>query len=197
MKTAILCRTNAPLVKCAFSLVKRGCKVRLAGRDVAKKLESLIGDVLDSLTNCPIAEFLYLLDALIENLHHRFREREDMEAFVSEQCDLAECLRTMATNCEDAKCLYQTINTYFVSSDDVDNLGDDVVVLASGHRSKGLQWPRVIILRPDLCPHPGAQREEDLAQEEHLWYVMLTRVEGKDKSGRDGELIICADGNPA
>ena len=169
MKTAILCRTNAPLVKCAFSLVKRGCKVRLAGRDVAKKLESLIGDVLDSLTNCPIAEFL----------------------------NLAECLRTMANNCDDAKCLYQTINTYFVSSDDVDNLGDDVVVLASGHRSKGLQWPRVIVIRPDLCPHPGAQREEDLAQEEHLWYVMLTRVEGQDKDGRDGELIICADGNPA
>ena len=197
MKTAILCRTNAPLVKCAFALVKRGIKVRLAGRDVAKKLESLIGDVLDSLTNCPIQEFLSLLDALIQKLQQRFREREDMEAFVSEQCDLAECLRTMATDCEDAKCLYRTIKEYFIDSDDVDSLGDDVVVLASGHRSKGLQWPRVIILRQDLCPHPGAVRAEDLAQEEHLWYVMLTRVEGQDKHGRDGELIICADGEPA
>ena len=198
MKTAILCRTNAPLVKMAFALVKMGIKVRLVGRDVAKKLESLIGDVLDALTNCPVAEFLSLLDAYIDELQKRFKDKEDMEAFVSEQCDLAECLRVMAENCADAKCVYRTIKDYFVDSDDVEDLHDDVVVLASGHRSKGLQWPRVIVLRPDLCPHPGAQRIEDVQQEEHLWYVMLTRVEGRDeKSGQDGELIICADKEPA
>lgn len=197
MKTAILCRINAPLVKTAFLLVKRGLKVRLVGRDIAKKLESLIGEVLDHLSNCPVAEFLQLLDAYIEELQRRFKDKEDMQEFVGEQCDLAECLRVMAEQCSDAKCIYETIKEYFVDSDDIDDIGDDVIVLASGHRSKGLEWPRVIILRPDLCPLGGAKRVEDLQQEEHLWYVMLTRVLAQDeKSGQEGELIVCHDQNP-
>jgi superfamily I DNA/RNA helicase len=197
MKTAILCRINAPLVKTAFMLVKRGLRVRLVGRDVAKKLEALIGEVLDHLSNCPVTEFLNLLDAYIEALQLRFKEKEDKQEFVSDQCDLAECLRVMAEQCDDARCIYDTIKAYFVDSDDIDDLDDDVIVLASGHRSKGLQWPRVIILRPDLCPMTRSTHIDDLRQEEHLWYVMLTRVEGQDKDGKDGELIICADQEPA
>jgi hypothetical protein len=189
MKTAILCRTNAPLVACAFDLIKkgRGIKVRIVGRDVAKKLKELVGEVLDYRRNSPIEEFLVLLDGWIGDIHDRFGDNEKHENFVAECDDYYGCLKAICTNCKDAECVYKTIDSFFIDSDEISDK-DDSIILCSGHRSKGLEWDRVVVLRPDLMPHPGARTEADQRQEQHLEYVILTR--GKE------ELIICHDTEP-
>lgn len=189
MKTAILCRTNAPLVTCAFDLIKkgRGLKVRIVGKDVAKKLKELVGEVLDYRKNCTIAEFDILLDGWIKEIHAKFGDDDKHEDFVAECDDYFGCLKAISANCTDAKCIYTTIDQYFIDSDDISDK-DDSIILCSGHRSKGLEWDRTIILRPDLMPHPGAKSEADRKQEAHLEYVMKTR--GKK------ELIVCHDRQP-
>ena len=189
MKTAILCRTNAPLVTCAFDLIKkgRGIKVRLVGKDIAKKLKELIGEILEQRRNCDINEFIMALNGWIKEIHERYADNEEHETFVSECDDYYGCLKAIGQNCKDAAEMYVMIDTFFVDSDEISDT-DDSVVLSSGHRAKGLEWDRVVILRNDLMPHPGAKREADRKQEEHLKYVLLTRAKK--------ELIISCDKEP-
>ena len=189
MKTAILCRTNAPLVTCAFDLIKkgRGIKVRIVGRDVAKKLKELVGEVLDYRRNSPIDEFLMLLDSWITEIHDKYGDKEKHEDFVAECDDYFGCLKAICTNGSDAEGVYKTIDEFFVDSDEISDT-DDSVILATGHRAKGLEWDRCVVLRPDLMPHPGAKTEADLKQEQHLQYVIFARTKV--------ELIICHDREP-
>ena len=51
------------------------------------------------------------------------------------------------------------------------------VVLTTAHRSKGLEFDRVYILRYDQFPHPKAKKKglpKDLEQENTMKYVALT-----------------------
>jgi hypothetical protein len=193
MRTAILCRTNAPLVICAFDLIKRGLRVRLVGKDVAKDLKELVAEVLKHRRNAPIEEFGILLDGWIADIHMKYGEKEKYETFVAECDDKYSCLVAIAERCDDAHCRLGRIDEFFVDSDEVAEQDERTVVLCSGHRSKGLEWDRVVILRPDLLPHPAAESDEDREQEEHLRYIMFTRIYGFD---REGELLICNDKRP-
>jgi superfamily I DNA/RNA helicase len=62
--------------------------------------------------------------------------------------------------------------------DDHESL-QDAVVLTTFHRSKGLQWPTVIIvgLSTGLMPLATAQTQEAIEEERRLFYVALTRAE--------------------
>lgn len=53
---------------------------------------------------------------------------------------------------------------------------ENPVILTTAHKSKGLEFERVFILRDDQFPHPKAKREEDLAQEANAKYVAYTRA---------------------
>ena len=55
----------------------------------------------------------------------------------------------------------------------------DPVVLTTFHRSKGLQWPTVMIigLSTGLMPLASAQTQEAIDEERRLLYVALTRAE--------------------
>lgn len=187
--TAILCRTNAPLIKCAFDLIRKGrsIKVKIIGRDVAKNLKDIIGEVLDKRRNADIAEFNILLEGWINAIRQKFADSEAKEAKLAEYEDFYGCLKAIADQCDDAIGLFRMIDQYFVDAEGV-NEDDGAIIFASGHRSKGLEWDRVIILRPDLMPHPGAETDADKDQEEHIRYVMETR-------GRT-ELWMCFDKHP-
>ena len=64
------------------------------------------------------------------------------------------------------------------------------MILTTVHKSKGLQFSRVYILRDDLWPHPRSKREEDLAQEMNNKYIGRTRAEDElhilDLEGQPG-----------
>jgi superfamily I DNA/RNA helicase len=189
LKTAIVCRTNSPLVKCLFDLIKRRVKARLVGRDVAKSLKDTIGEVLDYRRNCPIAEFIILLDSWIDNIREKFKDKEGHENFVSESEDLHACLKVMSEQANDAKSLYNVVDTYIIDEDSFDEkLAETTIVLCSGHRAKGLEWDRVVVLRDDLMPHPNAETEQEIRQEEHIKYVAYTRPME--------QLWVCSDKRP-
>lgn len=62
------------------------------------------------------------------------------------------------------------------------------VTLTTGHRSKGMEYERVYIVRPNQWPHPKAKTPDDFAQEENGRYVALTRATHK--------LHVLADDEP-
>ena len=63
------------------------------------------------------------------------------------------------------------------------------VILTTSHKSKGLEFDRVYILRDDQFPSPKAKREEDLEQEENAKYVAYTRA-------KDQLHIVKLEGQP-
>jgi superfamily I DNA/RNA helicase len=69
---------------------------------------------------------------------------------------------------------------------------DKPVVLVTAHKSKGLEFSRVFILRYDQFPHPRAKRTgipEDLQQEANAKFVALSR-------GMDETHILDPEGQP-
>ena len=48
--------------------------------------------------------------------------------------------------------------------------------LATVHKAKGLEAPRVFILEPNLMPSPWAKKAWQIEQEGNLQYVAVTRA---------------------
>jgi superfamily I DNA/RNA helicase len=63
------------------------------------------------------------------------------------------------------------------------------VILTTSHKSKGLEFDRVFVLRDDQFPSPKAKRPEDLEQEENAKYVAYTRA-------KDQLHIVKLEGQP-
>ena len=176
MQTAILCRTNAPLIRCLFDLMKRRVRVKMMGKDIAKKLKDVMGDVLGSRRYCSIEEFIIQLDAWVDQYRRKLGNNPSQENLLSEIEDYYGCLKAVAENNlhkETTQDLFEVIDGFFID-ESVDD--EKTITLCSGHKSKGLEWDRVIVIRPDLLPHPAAKTDEQIAQEENLKYVMFTRA---------------------
>lgn len=175
MTTAILCRVNAPLVTCAFDLIRRKLKVKIVGKDVAKQLKDLIGEILDRRPmSTPIETFIEVLNDWLAKIIEKYGDKDEKATYVAECQDLYGCLKVIAENSQSIRDMLDQIDSYFVDGEAADD-DPSTITLCSGHRSKGLEWDRVIMLRPDLCPHPKATDPEDIEQEMNNKYVMLTR----------------------
>ena len=53
---------------------------------------------------------------------------------------------------------------------------NNAVNLTTIHGAKGLESHRVFHLRPDLVPHPRAEKDWEQQQEKNLYFVALTRA---------------------
>lgn len=182
---AILCRTNAPLMKCAFDLIDRGVKIKIMGKDIAQKLMEVINSLTFKKYQLGIRDFLMRLDEWWQKMREKFEEKEEYAPLLAEYEDVYHCLEVLSLRSKSVEEMVQMIESYFTD----DTISDkDVVALSSGHRAKGMEWDQVAILRPDLLPHPHAVTEADLAQEHNIRYVMYTRAKQS--------LVICQSKDP-
>lgn len=191
-KTAIIGRTNAILVTAAFDLIKRGCQIQIIGKDVAKKLKDTIGEVIETRRRCSIEEFKLLLDGWMNQIRTRLdndtsMNEETKQDLLANGEEMFGCLNVLAENADSLQDVIDKIDKHFVDSSAITD-DPDIITLVTGHRAKGDEYDRVIILRPDLYPHPRAKRKEDLDQEDNCFYVSLTRARSI--------LIICNDKRP-
>ena len=61
-------------------------------------------------------------------------------------------------------------------ADDVTAMG--ILTLCTYHRSKGREWPRVMLIEHEArCPSKWAKQEWQKAQEANLAYVAITRAQ--------------------
>ena len=170
---AVLCRLNAPLLSLALKLLSRQIGVVMLGRDIGKGLQTLAKKIIsDPETTKDICI------RLVEN----WRESESSLARANEKehkivgiNDRADCLLAVLEHCKTAKELRATLRDLFDRT-------KGRITLASGHRSKGLEWDHVIHLDPFRIPSNFARKafaEGNLAQLEqefNLRYVIETRA---------------------
>lgn len=171
---AILCRNTAPLISVAYSLIRKGVPCRVEGRS--------IGDGMIKLAQrWKVTD----VDSLLQRLE-TYREREVQkaqakgnEAKVDEVNDRVDtlveiCNACIAQNQHSVQDVVNFINRLFADS------AKGVVTLATYHRSKGREWPRVFLWEHyQRCPSRGARQQWQLQQEENLAYVAFTRAQSQ------------------
>jgi superfamily I DNA/RNA helicase len=97
------------------------------------------------------------------------RKAEKDEAKIAAIQDKVDCINILAAGLTTIKELTDAIEAIF--SDSVQG-----TTLATVHKAKGLEAPRVFILNPDSMPSRWARQEWQLEQERNLQYVAVTRA---------------------
>lgn len=163
----VLSRVNAALVGPVFTLIRRGVKAIIRGRDIGKGLIALIQKFEERATS---------VDHLLELLED-YKEREVSRLLAKNKAtqaealqDRVETLEAIAENCSSIREMISKIDEVFSDK----KVG---VVFSTVHRAKGDEADNIFILRPDLMPHPmSGVAGEAYEQELNILYVALTRA---------------------
>ena len=167
----VLCRCNAPLVGPAFSLIRRGTKAVILGRDIGKSLMVLISKAQKKAKVHSLSD---TLAALIEHGEREVSKLTRMKKHSRAQSieDRVETIIALSDGCSTMSQLEEKIETIF--SDEAEG-----VTFSSVHKAKGLEANTVWILRDDLMPHPKAEAPWELQQEANIRYVAYTRSKSR------------------
>lgn len=165
----ILCRTNAPLVSTCLKLIGKGKKATVRGRDIGKNLRSLIKKTKEKYTLInDITDLLLYLNTYVREESFKLSAMERYQAIAALN-DQRETIYALATGCDTEDDLYLRMDSIF--SDQI-----TPIMLSSIHRAKGLESDRVFIIKPELLPHPAAKTPEEIAEENNIKYVAITRA---------------------
>jgi hypothetical protein len=131
----IISRTNAPMIKICFNLIRNGIRANIRGRDVGKQLNYLIKKSKKKQT----VAFLKWLD----NWKNEEVEKLQAKRINTENIlDRVECLITLCEECKSLDEVSKKIDELFNDTDE-----KNIVILTSSHRSKGLERDDVFVLR--------------------------------------------------
>lgn len=144
--SAILCRNNAPLIRLAFRLLRQGTPVTLLGTDIGRALRAL---------------------------HKKLSAKRDWRAAGEALCEADPSKRdrfdSLCAILDGAPSVDEGLKRLTAPQ-------SSAVILATGHRAKGLEWHTVYHLEPHLIPSFHATTEAELQQESNLRYVIETRT---------------------
>ncbi len=164
----VICRTNAPLVKPCFNLIRQGIKATILGRNIGQGLVNLIKKRERLVRVTSLDELLKDIQIYRENEVRKLTATKKVAraALLEDQC---ETIYALAEGCQTIDKLKEKTTSTF--SDEREG-----VVFSSIHKAKGLEWESVHILEPHLLPHPMAKGTRDLQQEQNIEYVAITRT---------------------
>jgi superfamily I DNA/RNA helicase len=162
----ILSRTNAPLIKYCFQLLKMGRKAAIAGRDIGEALAMM---VKKSGANT-VPELQAWLEDWIDAERARLEKKnsDDIGKQMSIREDKKECIEAFMEGCATVGQVLIKIESLF--SDDKNQM--DQVLLSTTHKAKGLERNKVYMLRWTYGKRPGAE-------EDNLFYVAATRAKAE------------------
>jgi DNA helicase II / ATP-dependent DNA helicase PcrA len=167
---AILCRQTAPLISLAFRLIAEGRGVFVLGRDVGAGLANLI----KKLNARGVDVLLERLDGwLAKELEKAKKEENPRKAEAAE--DRVAAIKAIADAMPERD---RTVPGLLAKIDELfrDGVAEDLITLATEHKSKGREWKRVGILKPELSPSKAAKTDAAYEQELNLMYVAFTRA---------------------
>ncbi len=176
--TMVVCRINAPLMPLAMALIRLGKKVTIRGKDIGSGLVTMINRVEKQVRKQNPALLTIpmnlMMPAIMEDTRKRVRKAMDNDKVNTAlfAVDQYETILAASIEVTSVPELVDVITRIF--SDESEG-----VVLSSVHRAKGLEAPEVVILAPELMPHPMAHyavnEAEAMQQENNLRYVAITR----------------------
>jgi hypothetical protein len=167
--SAILCRNNAPLIKCALAFLRAGRKVAVLGKDFG---ESLRRDIKKATKDAPPSLPIVATHEAIKAYYEKKivgGTRPPTEEELEQIQDRVEAVIALSEGCANLGALYHRIEEIF--SDE-----RAPVTLSTGHKAKGMEWDWVMHLNPFLIPSRWSQDDPVQLQQEHnLAYVIETR----------------------
>ena len=169
----IVCRNTAPLVGVAYKLLAARIPCKIMGREIGKSLTSLIkkltrkNETLESLAD-------RLLAHKTAETEKAIRQKKEAKAqSIQDKVDAILAILDSMTP-EDVERgipgLVAIIDSMFADQK------NGCTTLATVHKSKGLEAPRVFVLDPKLMPSKMAKQEWQVVQEHNLRYVAYTRA---------------------
>lgn len=178
----ILCRLTAPLVSKCLELLRDGKRANVRGRDLGAQFSAMIEQV-QKFANVPEAEMLFRMSEIVREYERRqisimslnLDENEMKIASLEDKVDTLLALYEAYVAKENGRSSLKGFQSYI--SDFFKEDPGAQIILSTGHRAKGLEYPRVFILNYDRLPHPRAKTPEALKQEHNLQYVMVTRAQ--------------------
>ncbi len=164
----VVCRTTAPLINTAFRCMRERVPVMVMGREIGAGLKALIKRMN--------TENFDILETKLE----AYKEREVEKAIVKKdegkqmqiEDKVSAVLFLMNSMGEDERTIPDLMRV-------LDHLFSDkknAVVLATIHKSKGLEADRVWWLNRSMCPSKWARQPWQQQQELNLCYVATTRA---------------------
>lgn len=166
----VLCRLTAPLVKLCFELIKRRIPARVKGRDIGAQIGNAVKQIMKREND--MGQFPALLHQWEERQVSVLRSKlgtEDMIQNVYDKVEVLEICYAMFAPHSVGGFIYDIQNLF---SDD-----QSPITLCTIHRAKGLENPRVFIIRPDKLPLSYKnQTPMQAGQEMNLKYVAITRA---------------------
>lgn len=168
---AILCRNTAPLITAAYKLIRSGVACKVEGRAIGEGLISLanrwkVKNIDTLLTRLEAYEGREVEKAMAKGNDSKVEEIQDKCETLRQICS-AVTLKGGSTVAD----VGAFIHSLFADG------AEDVVILATYHRSKGREWERVFLWEhSERCPSKAARQEWQLAQEDNLAYVAITRA---------------------
>ena len=168
-ETAVLCRNNAPLISMAFKLIRQGVGVNMLGREIGKGLSTIVKKLCPD-QSTPIDAFLPLLANWHETEKSKAEANDDSTKAANttdkyESIIAVSSAKGPATVAE----LIEELTFLFAKN-------NGQVILATGHKAKGLEWNNVIHLDPWRIPSKYAKTPAEIRQENNLRYVLETRT---------------------
>jgi superfamily I DNA/RNA helicase len=194
---AVISRTNAPLVKLFFRLVKKhsntGRKVCLLGRDFGTRLSARIKSWKKTFekkgNKFTVVDLLESNDAWVEKEKERIERRGGSPEIIIDQSEAIEALCIDLNNPISTTAAVDEVLLRCEAFADQPN-DINAIVLTSTHKAKGLEWNKVYMLEDTYMPGWSKNKTE----EENLVYVATTRaknilvyVYGAKKSKKDAE----------
>jgi DNA helicase-2/ATP-dependent DNA helicase PcrA len=168
----IICRCFYPLIRTYFDLLIAGIPALIRNRDISSQLVNLLEQVV-GLEKQPYTtdQFTKILTAWYES-QKAAMIADGIEVMVIVGLhDRVQTLNAIykSSNCTNTAELQDAISN-------LSKLTKNAVNLTTIHGAKGLEANRVFHVRPDLVPHPRAEKDWEKEQERNLEFVALTRA---------------------
>jgi superfamily I DNA/RNA helicase len=166
---AVLCRNNSPLFEAYIQFLYEDKKAYIVGKDIQERFMGLIKPYKNSHISSLVDGLKTQLGIMEDALRAKGVKNPTQHPKYQQFLDVAKSLSIIAESCPNIKSLIKRIEEIFCPK-------KDAIVLSSIHKSKGLEYDRVFLLRPDLLPNKFAKSEEELQQERNLQFVAITRA---------------------
>lgn len=212
--TAIICRTNSPLGHAALHFLKNNVEFQIVGKDLSRDLVDLIKKTTKNKPeNVDIENYRKELSGYVEELEERWAnkiskrdELKDIKEFAGVLFAVLYFLAEKEYKEDEKSRPITTVKDFQLYLErklgglDPDSVEDaaklkrqdprKVVTLTTAHKSKGLEWDRVFLMKPsEYNPEkPNIKTQEQAQQEMNAWYVAATR-------GRN-TLMVSGDDEP-
>jgi DNA helicase II / ATP-dependent DNA helicase PcrA len=167
----VLCRTNAPLVSECFKFIKAGKRAEIQGRDVGKGLISTVTKSRAPTVGKLLEWLEKWLGGEIEKEQAKRNPSEAKVQGLQDRYDCLLCFTEVLHPSDPVDGVVRKIEQVF--TDNKDSRG---IKLSSIHKAKGLEAPRVFILKPDTGFKPRQMKPWEAQQNRNLEYVAITRA---------------------